>query len=77
MQVAVPDVIKGGVYAGLARGWVLTSRDEHSGGSDDEVRWVLRGKGVLFGEAGFNDGVGEGAGEGEGTRKTHRVYGPG
>lgn len=81
MQVAVPDVIKGGVYAGLARGWVLTSRDEHSGGSDDEVRWVLRGKGILFGEAGFNDGVaeggGEGGGEGEGTRKTHRVYGPG
>ena len=75
MQVAVPDVIKGAAYSGLARGWVLTSKAEHIGAVRDEVRWVLRGKGVLFGEAAFNNGLAEG--EGKGTKTPHRVYGPG
>ncbi|KAF1957059.1 hypothetical protein CC80DRAFT_411532 [Byssothecium circinans] len=75
LLVAVPDVVKGAEYTGLARAWILTPNNPFTGGHSAKglVSWVLRGKGVIFGESGFVGGLDEG--EKKAVRR-HRVYGP-
>ncbi|KAJ4295165.1 hypothetical protein N0V90_007175 [Kalmusia sp. IMI 367209] len=74
LLVAVPAAIKSPDYAGLARGWVLTSSNPYTESPRPTVSWVLRGKGAVFGEVRFNESVGE---CGEDMARNHRVYGPG
>jgi hypothetical protein len=75
--VTVPAAIKSPDYAALARGWILTPSNPYTGigtGSPKAtVSWVLRGKATVFGERGFNVGLGRSARE---SMRNHRVYGP-
>lgn len=73
LLVAVPDAVAGEAYAGLARGWILTPSNPYTGSPRGMVSWELRGKGVVFGERGFVEGVGGGMM----VPRNHRVYGPG
>ena len=73
LLIAVPDAVKGAEYEGLARGWILTSMNPYTGSPKGMVSWTLQGKGVVFGDVGFNAGL-EGCG-GQDVRN-HRVYGP-
>lgn len=74
LLVAVPDAVKGQEYEALARGWILTPMNVYTGSSSPHqiVSWTLQGKGVLFGDSVFSQGLSAGLGP-----KCHRVYGPG
>jgi hypothetical protein len=74
LLVAVPDVIKDDVYKGLARGWILTSRNPYTGSVKGMVSWELKGKSVVFGDGGFTGALSSG---GRGETRCHQVYGPG
>ncbi|KAF2689948.1 hypothetical protein K458DRAFT_412794 [Lentithecium fluviatile CBS 122367] len=72
LLVAVPDAVKGADYKGLARGWILTTRNPYTGSPQPMVSWELRGKSVVFGGGGFVADLGSAF-----DSRNHRVYGPG
>jgi len=74
LLVAVPDVVRGDAYKGLARGWILTSRNPYTGSTRGMVSWELRGKSVVFGDGAFAGALESGGRE---EVRCHRVYGPG
>ncbi|KAF1969523.1 hypothetical protein BU23DRAFT_512949, partial [Bimuria novae-zelandiae CBS 107.79] len=73
LLVAMPAAIRHPEYAGLARGWILTSSNPYIGSPRGTVSWVLRGKSAIFGEGAFNAKVGESE---QAAMRHHRVYGP-
>ncbi|RMZ74675.1 O-methyltransferase family 2 [Pyrenophora seminiperda CCB06] len=73
LLIAVPAVVRGAEYAPLARGWILTSMNPYTGGSEPTVSWTLQSKGRVFGDMQFNSGL---AICDETDARNHRVYGP-
>lgn len=74
LLVAIPAAVTSPDYAGLARGWVLTTSNPYTGSPKTTVSWVLRGKAPIFGEQSFNVALGK---SDQVSVRNHRVYGPG
>lgn len=71
LLIAVPAAVKEAHYDGLARGWILTSKNPYTGSPKRMISWTLQTKGVIFGDGNFNAGL-----ERCEDVRNHRVYGP-
>ena len=71
LLIAVPDAVKAAEYGGLARAWVLTSKNPFTGSPKQSVSWTLESKGVIFGDGNFRAGLARCA-----DVRCHLVYGP-